>query len=49
MATVGPVRAIRRVGRSGDDLQAEQPLYNKAIKYNSRLDADKDGVACEKA
>jgi excalibur calcium-binding domain-containing protein len=24
-------------------------LYNKAIKANSRLDADKDGVACEKA
>jgi hypothetical protein len=22
-------------------------LYNKAISYNSRLDADKDGIACE--
>jgi hypothetical protein len=22
-------------------------LYNKAISYNKRLDADKDGIACE--
>ena len=22
--------------------------YNKAMSYNSRLDADKDGIACEK-
>lgn len=24
-------------------------LYNKAMKANSRLDGDKDGIACEKA
>ena len=23
-------------------------LYNRAMSYNSRLDADKDGIACEK-
>jgi len=23
-------------------------LYNSAMRYNSRLDGDKDGVACEK-
>lgn len=24
-------------------------IYNLAMKYNSRLDGDRDGVACEKA
>jgi hypothetical protein len=24
------------------------PLYNVAVRYNKRLDADKDGIACEK-
>ena len=24
-------------------------LYNRAMRYNKRLDADKDGIACEKA
>lgn len=23
-------------------------LYNQAMKYNKRLDADKDGIACER-
>lgn len=28
--------------------RVDTALYNKAMKYNSGLDRDKDGVACEK-
>jgi excalibur calcium-binding domain-containing protein len=42
----------RDKSKSGDPVttfKRSTALYDKAIKANSRLDGDKDGVACEKA
>jgi hypothetical protein len=48
---VGKLRAHDRT-RSGTDpvttFKRSTRLYNIAMSYNKRLDADKDGVACEK-
>lgn len=48
---VGKLRARDRT-RSGTNpvtnFKRSTRLYNIAMNYNRRLDADKDGVACEK-
>jgi hypothetical protein len=45
-------RAIAHDVTSGTpvtDFTRNTRLYNLAMHYNSRLDRDKDGIACEKA
>lgn len=47
---VGKLRAHDRT-KSGDpvtNFRRSTRLYLQAMHYNKRLDADKDGVACEK-
>lgn len=47
---VGKLRAHDRT-KSGDpvtNFRRSTPLYNQAMRANKRLDADKDGIACEK-
>jgi hypothetical protein len=47
---VGKLSAHDRT-KSGDpvtNFRRSTRLYNLAMSYNKRLDADKDGVACEK-
>lgn len=38
----------RTSGRPVTTFKHSTTLYNQAMRANSRLDADKDGVACEK-
>ena len=48
---VGKLRATRSSAgqhRARDDVQAQHTALQHAMRYNKRLDADKDGVACEK-
>jgi len=46
---VGKLRAHdRTTGTPVTNFKRSTRLYNFAISHNRRLDADRDGVACEK-
>jgi hypothetical protein len=48
---VGRANAMDRVkgkGKPVTTFKRSTKLYNEAMQWNKRLDADKDGVACEK-
>ncbi|MFS3129131.1 excalibur calcium-binding domain-containing protein [Nocardioides sp. Bht2] len=38
----------RTSGKPVTNFKRSTAIYNKAMSHNKRLDADKDGIACEK-
>jgi excalibur calcium-binding domain-containing protein len=40
--------AVTAMGQPVTTFKRSTAIYNRAMSYNKRLDADKDGVACEK-